>query len=403
MVIESYQPLGGVHPVTAALKNSLAALGVTAPHTGRPFSEAMLLGIGGGLGMGYILWEFKAYDSAILVLGFHYRWNYPLEFMQNLCRRIGIQSEVKETGGQKTAAAHLHEAIADGRPAIAWVDQSHLPYFHLSPMYDGCFGHIVTAYGLDEGEKNGVVIDDRALAPFIVDQAAFATARARVASYKNRLVLIEPAAEDIDLKAAVMAGLGDCIEHLGQSSDSFALPAIRKWAKLMTDTRNKKGWPVVFKERKGLYDTLKFVFEGIELLGTGGGALRALYADFLEEAAPVTGKPALTEAAAQYRTVAALWSKLAVAALPDRIPPLRETRALLARKHHLLMNQGNDGLDEVRTVAEQLQTVAADVNECFPLDDKGVQELFAGLQEHLWAIYQAEKEALTTLREAVES
>jgi hypothetical protein len=216
-------------------------------------------------------------------------------------------------------------------------------------------------------------------------------------------VLIEPAVEHADLKATVMAGLHNCIEHLGGSSESFALPAIRKWAKLMTDTRNKKGWPVVFKERKGLYDTLKFVFEGIELIGTGGGALRPLYADFLEEAAPVVGKPALAAAARQYRAVAALWSKLAVAALPDSVPPWQETRALLTRKRHLLINQGNNGLDEVRIVAEQLQTVAAGVNECFPLDDSSVQQLFADLQEHLSAIYQAENEALTTLREAVAS
>jgi hypothetical protein len=402
MVIEAYQPLGGVQPETAALKNSLAAQGVTAPHTGRPFSEAMLLGIGGGLGIGYILWEFKAHNSAILVLAFSYRWNYPLEFMQNLGQRIGARVEVKETGSQKTAAAHLHEALAAGRPAIAWVDPTPLPYLHLPPMYDGCFSHIVTAYGLDEAQ-NSVVIDDRALTPFIVDQAAFAAARARITSYKNRLMLIEPAVEHVDLKAAVMAGLHDCVEHLGGSSESFALPAIHKWAKLMTDTKNKKGWPVVFKERKGLYDTLKSVFEGIELIGTGGGALRPLYADFLEEAAPVTGKPALTEAAAQYRATADLWSKLAVAALPDSIPSWQETRVLLTRQNHLLRNKGNNGLGEVGAVAEQLQTVAADVNEHFPLDDKEVQQLFAALQEHLWAIYQAENEALTTLREAVAS
>ena len=36
--------------------------GPARPHTGQPLSEAMVLGAGGGLGAGYILWEFKAHD-----------------------------------------------------------------------------------------------------------------------------------------------------------------------------------------------------------------------------------------------------------------------------------------------------------------------------------------------------
>jgi len=57
------------------VKNTLAALSVKAPHTGKPFTEEMLLGIGGGLGMGYILWEFKKHDSAILAMAFQNKWN----------------------------------------------------------------------------------------------------------------------------------------------------------------------------------------------------------------------------------------------------------------------------------------------------------------------------------------
>lgn len=52
--IGTYRQFGGVHPETAALANVLAANQIVAPHTGRPFSEAMLFGISGGLGMGYM-------------------------------------------------------------------------------------------------------------------------------------------------------------------------------------------------------------------------------------------------------------------------------------------------------------------------------------------------------------
>jgi hypothetical protein len=41
MILDGYKPLGGKHPETAALKNVLAYHGVTALHTGQPFSEAI--------------------------------------------------------------------------------------------------------------------------------------------------------------------------------------------------------------------------------------------------------------------------------------------------------------------------------------------------------------------------
>ena len=66
-------------------------------------------------------------------------------------------------------------------------------------------------------------------------------------------MVIEPAAIAADtLRAAVRAGLADAVEHLGARSDSFGLPAWRKWARLLTDTRNAKAWPNVFADQRGL-------------------------------------------------------------------------------------------------------------------------------------------------------
>ncbi len=49
MKIETYKQFGGKHSETSALKNILAQMNVIAPHTGEPFTEEMLLGIGGGI------------------------------------------------------------------------------------------------------------------------------------------------------------------------------------------------------------------------------------------------------------------------------------------------------------------------------------------------------------------
>ena len=132
MILENYKQFGGIHPETATYTNILASQNVVAPHTKRPYSEAMLFGIAGGIGCGYILWEFKKYDSAILVMGFQNKWNYPEQFFQNLSNRLGVQTEFKATGGKKTAGKHLDEIIENGRAAIAWIDQESLPYFHIT-------------------------------------------------------------------------------------------------------------------------------------------------------------------------------------------------------------------------------------------------------------------------------
>ena len=49
----------GINPATSALRIMLAAAGVTNPVTKQPFSEAMLLGIAGGLGAGVAVYLFQ--------------------------------------------------------------------------------------------------------------------------------------------------------------------------------------------------------------------------------------------------------------------------------------------------------------------------------------------------------
>jgi hypothetical protein len=395
MILDNYTQFGGVDPQTAAMTNVLASQGLIAPHTGWPFSEAMVMGIAGGIGCGYILWEFKRHDAAILVMGFLNKWNYPMEFMQNLSDRLGVKASFSESGGAKQAEQSLEEAIGSGRAAVAWVDQEGLPYFHLHPMYNGCFGHFVTVYGMDDNE---VYVDDRARKPLSVERTAFATARARIGSYKNRLLLLDSANAQFDLPAAIEAGISDCVEYIGGDSQTFAIPVYKKWARLMTDTKNKKGWPVVFKEQKGLYGTLRSLHEGIKLFGTEGGGLRRLYAAFLSEAAPVVGNSALETAATYYNALGDRWEQFADAVLPDHIPPLAETRRLLAQKYAIFLKQGNDGFDEVARLSQQLSDMEEELNSHFPMSDADMHALFAEMQRHLEGIYEAEQEAHLALK-----
>lgn len=377
--------IGGIHPNTASIRNVLAAQGLD-------LSEAMLLGIGGGLGAGYILWEFKAHQSVIIVQGFRNRWNYQAKGMVTLCERLGVKLTLQESSGTKAALAHLQAALDKGQPFIAWVDKGHLPHQCLPKSLQGYASHIVGVHGQ---QGSDILLDDLAGKLFAVPEDIFAAGRARIGSDKNRLVLVE-APKQVDLQAAIRDGIQSHINYLSADSDSFSLPVYKKWARLLTDTKNKKGWPVVFKQRIGLYGTLRSVYEGITLDGTDGAGLRNMYADFLDEAAPVIKQPSLKDAAKAYRQAAKLWQTFAESALPDN--PFRETKTLFNQRYSLFKR---NKVDEVCIVSEKLERMMGEMNREFPLDEASINILFTDMQTKLNAIYDAEVTALETLKQSI--
>ena len=374
---------GGLQPDSAGIANVLA-------HHGTEVSEAMVLGVGGGLGAGYILWEFEAHASATLVLGFSNQWQYPGRWAGKVLERLGVPFELHETGGAKGAAAKLDAALAAGRPALATVDRQEIGYWHMPEHQSGRGGYPVVVYGVD-GDR--VRIDDRTLAPLTVDRERLAAARARVGSYKHRLVVIEPAAVSGDtLRAAARAGLADAAQHLSARSDSFGLPAWRKWARMLSDTRNAKAWPNVFADQRGLAGALLSAYQGIEPVGTYGGHLRGLYADFLDEAATLLEAPRLAEAATAYRELAERWHDLAELALPADVPEFAALREQLAALHESVVARGDGGRDEAAKAAEAMWALRAELDAASPVEPD-----FAQLSEAVGAIYEAEVAAAARL------
>jgi hypothetical protein len=397
--LPTYTHFGGTHPETAALANCLNAAGMRAPHNGQPYSEALLLGIGGGLGAGYILWEFQQHQARILVLGFRHSWQYPVRFLETICDRIGADAVVHETGGERTAERQLRAAIEAGTPPVAWVDRAHMPYLQLPAGLKGHIGHFVAVAGQD---GDAAIIDDLAVRPFFVPTDDFAAARGRIASYKNRLLIPAPLPGSApDLPEAVEAGLRDCLANLTAKSDSFSLPALKKWARMMTDRKNPKGWPMLFVDPRGLYGLLQSVFEGIALDGTGGDGLRSLYAAFLDEAAPIVGRPALAEVAMRYRDLAADWVALAEAALPGSVPDFLQARELLRERHERLMAGGQAAVATNEPLTARIQALHAALNRAFPLDGVATDALFTDLAERLRAIHAKELAVAGALSEAL--
>ncbi len=145
---DQYILRGGIHPDTSALASVLANRGIRNPTNGRPLSEAMILGVGGGLGAGYILWQFEKVRPHG---GDHRIPQQPATiqtdgFVRPACAS-GCRLRFHETSGEKRAAGHLQDALASGLPAIAFISAADLPYWHLPSEQSGWWGYTIVVYG----------------------------------------------------------------------------------------------------------------------------------------------------------------------------------------------------------------------------------------------------------------
>ena len=327
-------------------------------------------------------------------MGFRNRWNYTVDYMTHALQRIGVTPHFAETGGVKKAQSNLADALANVHAVAVWVDKAHLPYQHLPESMQGHVSHIVTVYSQDD---EAVQVADLSPELYSVPADVFLAGRGRITSDKYRVMSVEAPTTEPNLRAAIVAGIADCVEHLGRDSESFALPVYKKWARLMTSTSNKKGWPMIFKDGYGLYETLRSVYEGITQDGTDGYGLRGLYADFLDEAAYILDASVLEESARLYRLAAGEWETLANTALSDEVEAMAITKNLVDARYTLVRNHHEDAADVAARMAEMM----AEYNANCPLDETARIALYEQMQAQLEAIYDAEVAALDSLKTAL--
>lgn len=391
-----YQLRGGRQPDVAAITNVLAHHGVRGPD-GEPLTEALVFVISGGIGAGYILWEFAQDTSSALVLGFRGQWQDPHGWLQSTVDRLGLPAGVHTTGGKRGAAKRLTAELAEGNPVLVLPDRQLLGYWHLPKSAEGSGGHFVVAYAEEDGR---VFVDDRNLAPLTVERKTFDTARDRVGSYKNLLVSFKPG-EVKDLGGAVSEGLIDCVRRLSANSTSFSLPAWNRWSKHLIDDRSPKGWPTVFSGRRGLIGALLSVWESATTAGTTGGHLRDLFAEGLDEAAVLLDLPALAAQAGRWRAVARKWDELAAAALSEYTPEFAWMRGLTTVVSNGV-RAGDAAQETAAAAGEELWRLRAHYDTEMPFTDSAVGKLYTDLSARLAELYAAEVEGVRDLTEVFE-
>src|SRR5512145_2022369 len=106
VVMKTKTQFTGRHWETGSIHNALAAQGIKAPHTGQPYSEALLLGISGGIAFGYFTFEYKGYlpQAALLTRNTFNPFATVLE-------RLGIEQDIQQTNKVDTAEKNLRETL----------------------------------------------------------------------------------------------------------------------------------------------------------------------------------------------------------------------------------------------------------------------------------------------------
>jgi hypothetical protein len=397
--LDNYQQFDGLHWETGSVRNYYDYRGVKAPHTNEPFSEAMLLGISGGVTMGYFSFAYEGYDPHARILTRN-TFN-PLD---TLLQRLGVVQNIRQTRSPEKGQANLLDTIEDGVPAIVWADMFSLPYNAL-PYDEGMWAMFpVVVYGYDEGADK-VWISDRSTAPLTITTSELAAARARVKKDKFRILTLEPPDPE-KLAPAVISGIWDTIKLYTEAPpkgarNNFGFAAYDRWADLLTRTRLRLSWEKEFPAGGKMLAGLTSAFSDINIFGKDGQAERDVYATFLDEAAVLLDKPNLSDVAVQFRSSGQAWDALGRALLPDSVPSFAETRELMLQRHRLFLEQGSAALPQLLDTDARLEQLKAEISAQFPLTEAEVSEMRQDLRDHVLKIRDIEQTAITALQTAM--
>ena len=440
MLIENYSHFGATERIAGAVRNILDYHEVVAPHSKEPFTEALLMGIGGGLGAEYATWAFTGIDPSRprrskLYLRFHHVKNYLEKkeetFLAKIATRIGVHLTVKETASQERADQFLVESLQAGNPVLLQLSiwqgiydrqavydcyhqnpehfppllydefVSFLPYYSLP--YPWISGHLATVYGIDEDARQ-VYLSDYSSQPLTLSTQQLVDSRSIIKGWKNAAYTLSPPTSKPNLAKAIRHGIRDCVTSLlhEKAVVSGAYLRTKAWQAMANSIGNfetKTGWLTLFNEPWQLFDALTRLHAQIAFYNSDGGALRSSYADFLEEASDILKKPALKPIAHQFSDIGIMWDEIGTTALNDDIPELLHARHAALDWHNIFKVHGSAESKSLETLSKTIQSIRTQFTEEIPLTARELTTLLEELSVRFHEVYEAETTALQALRE----
>jgi Domain of unknown function (DUF4872)/Butirosin biosynthesis protein H, N-terminal len=285
MLIKNFSPFSGQHCETTATGSLLKSLGIE-------MSEAMLFGIGEGLG--YIYWDMKNMDFPFL--GGRVK---PDLLTHSIVNNLNLQMEVKETSSPKKAWENVKQNIDKGIIVGLKLDSYYLDYFTNKVHFAG---HYVALYGYDD--QFAYLVDTKqqgGLVKTSLENLALARNEKGPMSSKNLSYTIQKKEEVPNLKDVITKAIkNNAITYINPPIKNLGYKGIKK-----TSVEINK-W---FERSKDIENDLVLTATLMERGGTGGSLFRNIYRDFLKECLSMLDNALLQNAYNLFTEIAPMWEE----------------------------------------------------------------------------------------------
>lgn len=391
MIVSNYTRFGGRHTDSAVLCNVFRAAGVTDPHSRQPYSEAMIAGLGGGIGFSYFVYEQRQKPARLsLSSRFH---SQKQNFVDGVIRRSGVSANIRYTSSPRRAHDELLAVLESGSAVACTVDPPLLPHRGMPASSRGSSSQLISVVGI-EGEN--VLIDDVCQQPIPITTDQLAAARLSSRRARHRMMTITPARYPINPAKSVQASIqSTCQLFLDPPVSNFGFAGLEKWSRLLVNPDNRRGWPRLFSPPRALFSALNHTYTSLRFERAAPGAMRPMFADFLEESADILSNPQLLQVASQYRRSGELWGQLTDLALPIEDPTLWRCRQISEKRQSLLQNYGASATAEMRRLWGELEELAR--RFVSPWSEADRMFRFRAMARLLRNIISIEQAAITTL------
>jgi len=302
MIIENFLPKGGNHCITNSLKQIFEFYEY-------PISEEMLFGLGSGLGFVYVNLASAPMISCRIK---------PIEFENNISEIIGIGIKVKKPKNAQIAFEKLKDSISNKNPVMLYVDMPFLNYLNMQDS--GHFGgHSIVVFGYDE---QFFYVSDRDNSDWKIY-----TPKGEIGSDFHK-VTYEELEKARNSNFRPFPANNKWVEFDFSSAKEITKDLINRAIKINVDTMlnapaNLLGINGINKFAMGTkkwrkFDTSKKKLTGItnyfmisDKGGTGGGAFRKMYGNFLLEASEISKQVELEKSGKKFLEIAGFWDKIA--------------------------------------------------------------------------------------------
>jgi len=259
MIIQNFKKFKGQHCETTATGALLQQIGID-------LSEAMIFGLGEGLG--FIIWKMKFMDFPFI--GGRIKTDL---LTKNICRNLNLKLNVSETSSTKKAWKNVTDNLDNGKVVGLKLDCYHLEYFTKKIHFAG---HYAAMYGYDDKYAYLVDTDQQGgLVKTSLKSLELARNEKGSMSSRNLTYTIDKVEDDFDLAMAVRKAIfNNAVEYLNPPIKNFTYKGILKSSKVI------KKWFNESADVKGDFQTTAML---MERAGTGGSLFRNLYRDFLKD------------------------------------------------------------------------------------------------------------------------